>query len=138
MLNLARAASRAIGGTLAIAIVSLLTAYATPLVDLPRPSRAIDHPEETFLGRTFATQLSATPGQSGFRLLVSVRRHSSPGPPRRSRRNVRSIFNTNGVADDATATLLLYQALRAAEHASPACVGSTGTPAVRLWSDHAT
>ena len=116
MLNLARAASRAIRETLAIAIVALLAACATPLIDVPRPqSRAIDHPEQTFLGRTFAAQLSATPGESGFRLLVSgqeafLARAASAESAQRS-----LDLQYYAVADDATATLLLYRALRAAE-----------------------
>ena len=57
---------------LAVSTAVLAVGCSSVRYDVPRPSSyAIDRPEETFLGRTYATQLAATPGQSGFHLLVS-------------------------------------------------------------------
>lgn len=114
--HLARSASRYLGAALAVAVAALLAACATSRVEVPRPhSLAIDRPEETFLGRTFGAQLAASPGRSGFRLLVSGRdaflaRAATAASAQRS-----LDLQYYAVADDATATLLLYQALRAAE-----------------------
>lgn len=58
--------------TLAIAAAVLVAACSPFRDDVPRPdSRAIDRPEETFLGRAFAAQLAGAPGESGVRWLIS-------------------------------------------------------------------
>ena len=101
---------------LAVSAVMLIVGCSSIRYDVPRPpSHAIDHPQETFLGRSFASQLAATPGQSGFHLLVS-------GPEAFLARAAlaESAERTLDlqyyiVAEDATATLLLYRALRAAQ-----------------------
>jgi len=55
----------------AVTAAALAVGCSSTSLDVPRPpSYAIDRPEETFLGRTFAMQLAAAPGQSGFHLLV--------------------------------------------------------------------
>jgi putative cardiolipin synthase len=79
------------------------------------PSLAIDHPEETSLGRTFASRLSSTPGQSGFRLLVSGQEAflARAALAEASERTLDLQYYI--VSEDATATLLLYRALRAAQ-----------------------
>lgn len=57
---------------LAVSAATLIVGCSSIRYDVPRPpSHAIDHPEETFLWRSFASPLAATPGQSGFHLLVS-------------------------------------------------------------------
>ena len=53
---------------LAVSTAVLAVGCSSVRYDVPRPvSHAIDHPEETFLGRTLAPQLVAMPGSSGFR-----------------------------------------------------------------------
>jgi putative cardiolipin synthase len=101
---------------LAVCAAALVVGCASVRYDAPRPlSHAIGHPEETFLGRSFAVQLAATPGQSGFHLL----------PAGQEAFLVRAALAESAertldlqyyiVAEDATATLLLYRALRAAQ-----------------------
>jgi putative cardiolipin synthase len=98
------------------AAAALAAGCATVPRDVPRvPSFALARPQETFLGRTFAEQLEAAPGQSGFRLLVAgpeafVARAALAEAAQRTLDLQYYI-----VAEDATATLLLYRALRAAQ-----------------------
>ena len=104
-----------LGLALALAL-ALLAGCATPVFDVPRPeSHAIERPEDTFLGRAFAAQLAAAPGQSGFRLLVAgqeafLARAALADAAQRS-----LDLQYYAVSDDATATLLLYRALQAAQ-----------------------
>ena len=101
---------------LAIAATVATMGCSTYRHDSPHPrSFAIDHPEETTLGRASAAQLAATPGFSGFHLLVA-------GPEAFLARAAlaESAERTLDlqyyiVAEDASATLLLYRALRAAQ-----------------------
>lgn len=78
-------------------------------------SHAFETPEETSLGRNFAAQLGDAPNLSAFHLLVSgeeafiVRAATAEA----AQRTLDLQYYI--VADDATATLLLYRALRAAE-----------------------
>ena len=99
-----------------IAAASLAAGCATVRHDVPRPvTRAIDDPLQTTLGRNLATQLAATPGSSGFRLFPSgqeafvVRAALAEG----AQRTLDLQYYI--VAPDATGTLLIYRALRAAE-----------------------
>ncbi|MDO9285966.1 MAG: phospholipase D family protein [Aquabacterium sp.] len=84
--------------------------------DVPRPdSQALDQPLQTALGRAFADQLAATPGQSGFRLLSTgqdafVARAALADAAQQS-----LDLQYHSVARDATATMLLYRALQAAQ-----------------------
>jgi putative cardiolipin synthase len=81
-----------------------------------RPSSyAFDHPEETFLGRTLAPQLAATPGVSGFHLLVSGQEAFLARAALAEAAERTLDLQYYIVGDDATATLLLYRALRAAQ-----------------------
>ncbi len=84
--------------------------------DVPRPpSYALDHPEETFLGRSFLARLAATPGQSGFHLLVSGQEAFLARAALAESAERTLDLQYYIVAEDATATLLLYRALRAAQ-----------------------
>ncbi|MGC2517667.1 MAG: phospholipase D family protein [Burkholderiales bacterium] len=101
---------------LAVSVAVLVMACSSALYDVPRlPSHALDHPEETFLGRSFATQLAATPGQSGFHLLVSGQEAflARAALAESAQRTLDLQYYI--VGEDATATLLLYRALRAAQ-----------------------
>ena len=62
------------GRMLIIVVAALLGACAAVHYKVPRPpSYAIDNPQETELGRSFAAQLSSSSGISGFRLLRGIR-----------------------------------------------------------------
>lgn len=101
---------------LAVWAAALVLGCSSVRFDVPRPpSYAINHPEETFLGRSYASQLGATPGQSGFHLLVTgqdafIARAALAESAQRTLDLQYYI-----VAQDATATLLLYRALKAAQ-----------------------
>jgi len=84
--------------------------------DMPRvPSYAFDQPEETSLGRSFAPALAGSPGLSGFHLLASGEEafivRAATAEAAQKTLDLQYFI----VAGDATATLLLYRALRAAE-----------------------
>ena len=101
---------------LAVPAAALAMGCSSPPLDVPRPvSHAIDRPEETFLGRTLAPQLAATPGSSGFHLLVSGQEAflSRAALAESAERTLDLQYYI--IAEDATATLLLYRALRAAQ-----------------------
>ena len=98
------------------AAIALVTGCTSVRTDVPRPpSHAIDHPEETFLGRTFASQLATSPGQSGFHLLVSGQEAFLARAALAESAERTLDLQYYIVAKDATATLLLYRALRAAQ-----------------------
>ena len=101
---------------LAVSTVMLIAGCSTARLDVPRPpSHAIDHPGETFLGRTVASQLAASPGQSGFHLLV-VGQEAFLARAALAESAERTLdLQYYIIAEDATATLLLYRALRAAQ-----------------------
>jgi putative cardiolipin synthase len=98
------------------ALALLLGGCSTVPLEVPHPpSHAIDSSAETFLGRTFAASLATSPGASGFHLLVTgeeafVARAALAQSAERS-----LDLQYYAVADDATATMLLSQALRAAQ-----------------------
>jgi len=96
--------------------VALIVGCSSVRFDVPRvPSHAIDDPEDTFLGRTFASQLAATPGQSGFNLLVSGQEAFLARAALAESAERTLDLQYYIVGEDATATLLLYRALRAAQ-----------------------
>jgi putative cardiolipin synthase len=81
------------------------------LVDVPRPlTRAIEHPEQTHLGRT----LSAPPGKSGFHLVASGDEAFLARAALADVAEQSLDLQYYIIAEDATATLLLYRALQAA------------------------
>ena len=85
-------------------------------LDVPSvPSFALERPEETVIGRNFASRLADTPGLSGFHLLVSGQEAflARAATAEAAQRTLDLQYYI--VAGDATATLLLYRALRAAE-----------------------
>ena len=107
---------RTMSRMLAAAGTALVVGCSAGHIDVPRPpSHAIDHPEETFLGRTFASQLKATPGQSGFHLLVSGQEAFLARAALAESAERTLDLQYYIVSEDATATLLLYRALRAAQ-----------------------
>ena len=92
------------------------TGCSSPRHDVERPvSHALKQPAETFLGRTQAAQLAATPGQSGFHLLVSGQEAFLARAAMAEAAERTLDLQYYIVGEDATATLLLQRALRAAQ-----------------------
>ena len=101
---------------LAASAAALVLGCSSIRNDVPRlPSYALDHPEETFLGRSFVSRLAATPGESGFHLLVSGQEAFLARAALAESAERTLDLQYYIVAEDATATLLLYRALRAAQ-----------------------
>ncbi|MGE4340128.1 MAG: phospholipase D family protein [Pigmentiphaga sp.] len=99
-----------------VAAFLLVTGCSSGHPNVPHPpSYAINHPERTFLGRASAAQLDATPGQSGFHLLISGQDAfvARAALAEASGRTLDLQYYV--VGEDASATLLLYRALRAAQ-----------------------
>jgi len=102
--------------TLAIAAAVLVAGCSPVRDDVPRPdSRAIDRPEETFLGRAFAPQLAPASGLSGIHWLVSGQEAFLARAALAEAAGRTLDLQYYIVGEDATATLLLYRALRAAQ-----------------------
>jgi cardiolipin synthase C len=102
--------------TFAIAAAALVLGCSSARFDVPRPpSYAIDHPEETFLGHSYVSQFGATPEKSGFHLLVSGQEAFIARAALAESAERTLDLQYYIVAEDATATLLLYRALRAAQ-----------------------
>ncbi|MBI4194272.1 MAG: phospholipase D family protein [Betaproteobacteria bacterium] len=101
---------------LVLSALALVMGCSSVRYDVPRPpSHAIDRTEETFLGRAYASQLAASPGQSGFHLLVSGQEAFLARAALAESAERTLDLQYYIVAEDATATLLLYRALRAAQ-----------------------
>ncbi len=103
-------------GLLALSAVVLFLGCTSVRFDVPRPdSYALDRPEDTFLGRLHTPQLGALPQTSGVHLLVSGQEAfvARAALAESAQRTLDLQYYI--VADDATATLLLYRALRAAQ-----------------------
>jgi putative cardiolipin synthase len=101
---------------LGITVMMLISGCAAVRLDVPRiPSHAIDGPQETDLGRSFATQLAPTPGQSGLHLLVSGKEAFAVRAALAESAQRTLDLQYYIVTQDATSTLLLYRALRAAQ-----------------------
>jgi putative cardiolipin synthase len=101
---------------LAVAAMTLNFGCTPARLDVPRAfSYAIERPENTELGRLFSKQLATAPGQSGVHLLVSGKEAfaARAGLTESAQRTLDLQYYI--VAHDATATLLLYRALRAAQ-----------------------
>lgn len=99
-----------------VVVAALVVGCAVVRHDAPRPpSYAIDDPQDTELARRFAAQLSSTPGMSGFRLLTSGQQAflARAALAEAAQRTLDLQYYL--VAEDATATLLLYRALVAAQ-----------------------
>lgn len=94
----------------------LVSGCAAFRLEIPRePSYAFERPQDTSLGRTFSARLAETPERSGFHLLVSgeeafVARAATAEAAQKTLDLQYFI-----VSGDASATLLLYRTLRAAE-----------------------
>ena len=100
----------------AIAAAVLIAGCSSSRLDAPlSPTYAFDHPEQTYLGRASASQLKATPGQSGFYLLVSGQEAfvARAALAESSERTLDLQYYI--VGEDASATLLLFRALLAAQ-----------------------
>ena len=101
---------------LAIVATTLVLGCSSLRFDVPRvPSWAIDHPEDTPIGRAFAPQLAGAPGESGFRLLVSGQEAFLARAALAQAAQRTLDLQYYSVSRDATATLLLYGAMRAAQ-----------------------
>jgi cardiolipin synthase C len=107
---------RSLYQSLVITLAVLTIGCSSTRFEVPRPiSRAIERPQETVLWRTFASQLAATPDQSGFRLLVSGQEAFLARAALAEAAERTLDFQYYIIGEDATATLLLYRALRAAQ-----------------------
>ena len=94
----------------------LLAACAGLPEGIPRePSHAFAAPETTALGRSYAPALAGAPGLSGFRLLVSGQEAFAARAALAESAQRALDLQYYIVQDDATATLLLDTAARAAE-----------------------
>ena len=94
----------------------LVTGCASVRFDVPRPpSHAIEQPQDTSLGRSYAAQLAAAPGESGFHWIVSGQEafRARAALAESAERTLDLQYYI--VAEDATGTLLLYRALLAAQ-----------------------
>jgi putative cardiolipin synthase len=116
----ARAQASRIGAAsttaVAVATAALVVGCAAVRHDAPRPvSHAIDNPQQTELARRFATQLPSEPGMSGFRLLTSGQEAFVARAALAEVAQHTLDLQYYVVAEDATATVLLYQTLRAAQ-----------------------
>lgn len=110
------AMAMAVLGLLALLAAALVLGCASVRFDVPRlPSHAIGNPEDTFLGRSYAAQFRATPDLSGFHLLVSGQEAFIARAALAESAERTLDLQYYIVAEDATATLLLYRALGAAQ-----------------------
>ncbi len=127
--NPARAATRTVGGVThprlpgttqrracAAALLALLLGCATVRLDVARPaSYAISPGEQTSLGRTYGARYPAAGPTSGVRLLVSGSEAFAIRAALAEAAEQTLDLQYYVVAQDATATLLLYRALLAAQ-----------------------
>lgn len=101
---------------LAVAATALVGGCAAIRHDAPRPvSYAIDNPHHTDMARRFATQLPSEPGISGFRLLTSGQEAFVARAALAEVAQHTLDLQYYVVAEDATSTVLIYQALLAAQ-----------------------
>ena len=101
---------------LALTVLILTVGCATIRQDVPRPpTYALDQPQATALARSFASQLHATPGRSGFRLLPHGQEAFVVRAALANAAQHTLDLQYHIVAPDATGTLLLYHALLAAQ-----------------------
>ncbi len=101
-----------------IVLASVLLAAACTSVryDAPRiVSHAFDRPMETVLGQEYWPQLAASPGQSGFHLLVSGQDAFAARAALAQSAQRTLDLQYYIVAQDTTATVLLYDVLQAAQ-----------------------
>jgi len=97
-------------------LATALVACTTPRLDVPRPvSEAWPRPEETALGRSFAEQLRARGGQSGFHLLVSGLEAFTIRAALAESAERTLDLQYYILSEDTTTQLLLYRVLRAAQ-----------------------
>ena len=100
----------------ACALALLVLGCSSDRFDVPRPpSQAIEHPQDTFLGRAWESQLKATPGASGFHLLV-LGQDAFVARAALAQASEKTLdLQYYIVGEDASTTLLLYRALLAAQ-----------------------
>lgn len=102
--------------TLCFAVVAVMTACATPRIDVPRPaSEAWPHPEETALGRTVDERLRQSPGRSGFHLLVSGSEAFVARAALAESASRTLDLQYYLIQEDTTGQMLLYRVLQAAQ-----------------------
>ena len=103
-------------GALGVFTLALMAGCATIRLDVPRPSTyAIERPQETELAKAFAAQLRAVPGGSGFRLLPDGQEAFLVRAALAEAAQRTLDLQYHIIAPDATGTLLLHQAVRAAQ-----------------------
>lgn len=101
---------------LALITLVLMAGCATIRHEVPKTSsHAIEQPQETELAKAFAAQLGATPGRSGFRLLPDGQEAFLVRAALAEAAQHTLDLQYHIIAPDATGTLLLYQAVRAAQ-----------------------
>jgi len=101
---------------LALAFVFLATGCSSVRRDVPRPvSHAMEQGANTALGRAYLKPAATDPGQSGFHLIVSGQEAFRVRATLADAAERTLDLQYYIVAEDATATLLLYRALQAAQ-----------------------
>lgn len=109
------AAPRCAGVCMLALALALLAGCASVLPEVPRtPSQALDDPRQTLLARSFAGPLASGPRRSGVHLLVSGQEAFAARAVLAESAQRTLDLQYYIVAQDATASQLLYGALRAA------------------------
>ena len=99
-----------------LVLAALLTACATPRRDVAVvPSTAWAHPENTALGRRYARDLSARPGESGFYVLDDGREAFVARAALAEAAEHTLDLQYYYIGEDATGDILLLRLLRAAQ-----------------------
>lgn len=98
------------------AVAAFVGGCALLPMEVPRPaSYAIDGAEQTFLGRAFADRRPKSGGELGFRLLVSGEEAFAARAALADAAQRSLDLQYYVIAQDTTATMLIYRALRAAQ-----------------------
>lgn len=105
-----------LGRLVVLAAAFFVAGCAAIRYDAPRPpSYANEDPRQTELGRSFAAQLSSTPGMSGFRFVYSGQEAFLARAALAEAAQRTLDLQYYAVAEDTTSTLLLYRVLLAAQ-----------------------
>ncbi|MBK9573650.1 MAG: phospholipase D family protein [Rhodoferax sp.] len=108
--------SRCVCSALALIILALMVGCSTTRQEVPRPnSYASERPQETELAKAFAAQLGVAPGLSGFRLLPDGQEALLVRAALADAAQRTLDLQYHIIAPDATGTLLIYHAMRAAQ-----------------------
>lgn len=105
-----------VGGALALITLALMAGCASVRHEVPKTSSyAIARPQETELAKAFTAQLGAAPGLSGFRLLPDGQEAFLVRAALAEAAQHTLDLQYHIIAPDATGTILLHQAVRAAQ-----------------------